>query len=120
MKFIPIAFVWLLVVTASAQPKSINVIGYFSGSPQQVENIQAEKLTHVIFSFCHLKENQLHIDSKNDSLTIKKLVELKKKNPQLKVMLSLGGWGGCAPSSDAFSTAKGREEFAASTFALNK
>ena len=107
----------LLATSVSAQ---IKVIGYFSGNAQQVETIQAEKLTHIIFSFCHLKGNQLQVDSKEDSLTIRKLVDLKKKNPQLKVMLSLGGWGGCAPCSDVFSSATGRDEFAASTLALNK
>src|SRR5260370_17215773 len=109
-----------MCVTALLGQGFMEVIGYYSGNAKQVDEIQGEKLKHLIFSFCHLKGNQLHVDSKDDSLTIKKLVELKKKNPQLKVMLSLGGWGGCAPSSDAFSTAKGREEFAASTFALNK
>src|SRR5260221_7820397 len=119
MKSIQSIFFSMLVTTSFGQ-SSMTVIGYYSGNAQQVDEIQAEKLTHLIFSFCHLKGNQLHVDSKDDSLTIKKLVELKKKNPQLKVMLSLGGWGGCAPCSDVFSTSKGREEFAASTLALNK
>jgi len=99
---------------------SINVIGYYSGKSDQVKNIQADKLTHIIFSFCHLKGNKLQVDSREDSITIKKLVELKKKNPQLKVMLSLGGWGGCAPCSNVFSSAQGRDEFASSTLALNQ
>ena len=34
-------------------------------------------------------------------------------------MLSLGGWGGCAPCSDVFSTAKGREVFAQSVKEVN-
>lgn len=119
MKFTLSIFISLLAISTYAQ-SPLKVIGYFSGNAEQVEAIQAEKLTHVIFSFCHLKGNQLNVDSKADSLSIKKLVELKKKNPQLKVMLSLGGWGGCAPCSDVFSTVKGREEFATSTLALNK
>jgi len=119
MKFIQSIFLALLTISTYAQ-SSLKVIGYFSGNAQQIENIQPEKLTHIIFSFCHLKGNQLSVDSKDDSITIKKLVELKKKNPQLKVMLSLGGWGGCGPCSDVFSSVKGREEFAASTLALNK
>jgi chitinase len=32
----------------------------------------------------------------------------------LKVILSLGGWGGCKTCSEVFSTAQGREEFASS------
>ncbi len=120
MKFIQAIILWVFALNVAAQSKSILVIGYFSGNAQQVESIQAERLTHIIFSFCHLKGNQLQVGSKGDSLTIKKLVDLKKRNPQLKVMLSLGGWGGCAPCSDIFSSAHDREEFASSTLALNR
>jgi chitinase len=42
------------------------------------------------------------------------MVKLKKTYPGLKVMLSLGGWGGCETCSDVFNTEKGREEFAVS------
>jgi len=112
--------VFLSISVSLAQNRSMKVIGYFSGSAQEVDNVEAQKLTHIIFSFCHLKGSQLIVDSKNDSITITKLVALKKANPQLKVMLSLGGWGGCGPCSDVFASAKGREEFAESTLALNK
>src|SRR5437879_13756162 len=78
MKFIQAIILWAFALNVAAQPKSIHVIGYFSGNAQQVESIQTEKLTHIIFSFCHLKGNQLQVGSKDDSLTIKKLVGLKK------------------------------------------
>src|SRR6202035_117208 len=51
----------------------------------------------------------------NDTATIKHLVLLKEKNPKLKVILSLGGWGGCRSCPDVFSTDSGRKEFARST-----
>jgi len=38
-------------------------------------------------------------------------VALKTKNPDLKVILSLGGWGGCKTCPDVFSTDSGRREF---------
>lgn len=120
MKSIATVLLLLFACTSFAQTNSMKVIGYFSGSAQEVDNVEAKKLTHIIFSFCHLKGNKLVVDSKNDSITITKLVALKKINPQLKVMLSLGGWGGCGPCSDVFNSAKGREEFAESTLALNK
>ncbi|HCW09074.1 MAG TPA: glycoside hydrolase [Cytophagales bacterium] len=100
--------------------KNFNVIAYFSGKADQVESIEANKLTHIIFSFCHLKGNRLAVDSKEDSITISKLVGLKKNNPQLKVMLSLGGWSGCGPCSDVFNTSQGREDFSQSVLALNQ
>lgn len=97
-----------------AQKPNLNVIAYYSGGPEYVDRIAAGKLTHIIFSFGHLKGNRFNIGSKRDSTTIHNLVQLKKKNPDLKVILSLGGWGGCATCSDVFSSAEARKEFASS------
>jgi chitinase len=98
-----------------APKKNIAVIAYYSGNAAGTESIAAEKLTHIIFSFGHLKGNRLSIDNANDTLTIQKLVALKSKNAQLKIILSLGGWGGCKNCSPVFAKAAGRNEFASST-----
>jgi chitinase len=103
-----------------AQEKNFNIIAYYAGGPEKVDSLPAEKLTHIIYSFCHLSGNRLVADSEPDSLTIQKLAGLKSKNPRLKVLLSLGGWGGCERCSDVFSTEAGRQEFANSTLALNQ
>ena len=117
--FIAVAISFASVsVHAQGKPNSLKVIGYFAGKADQVDDVPAEKLTHIIFSFCHLKGNRLHVDSPSDSLTITKLVGLRKRNPQLKIILSLGGWGGCAPCSDVFSTEAGRTEFSRSVSGL--
>jgi chitinase len=100
--------------------KGITVIAYYSNGPEKVAQLPAEKLTHIIFSFGHLKGNQFAIDSKRDSTTIRNLVLLKKRNPNLKVILSLGGWGGCETCSDVFLTAAGRHEFALSVAKANQ
>ena len=90
------------------------VIAYYAGQAAQVDSFAAEKLTHIIFSFCHLKGNRLAVDNAGDTATLQRLVALKKRNPQLKVLLSLGGWGGCETCSDVFSTEPAREEFSQS------
>lgn len=105
-------------ILATGQAKDFNVIAYFSGGPEQVDSLPAEKLTHIIFSFCHLKGNRLTVDDARDSLSIRKLVALKSRNPKLKIILSLGGWGGCATCSEVFSNEAARAEFAESTRAL--
>lgn len=103
-----------------AQPTNkFAVIAYYMADDKQIEEYDVNKLTHIIFSFCHLKDNKLQVDNAEDSSTIKHLVSLKKNNPKLKVMLSLGGWGGCAPCSNVFSTTAGRKVFAQSVKALN-
>jgi chitinase len=100
--------------------KEFNIIAYYSAGPEKVDSLPAKKLTHIIFSFCHLTGNKLTVDNAQDSLTIQKLVGLKKQNPKLKVMLSLGGWGGCKSCSDIFSTEAARKEFAQSVLTLNR
>jgi chitinase len=103
--------------------RSITVTGYFFGKAADVDSIaitNVNKFTHIIFSFCHLKGNMLQVDKPEDASAITALVGLKKKNPSLKILLSLGGWGGCATCSDVFSTAKGRKDFAASVLQLNE
>ncbi len=112
-----LVFCCFLVCTANTfvkPKKDIAVIGYYAGNGQEIDKYPVEKLTHLIFSFLHLKGNELAVDSKNDSITIKHLVELKKKNPRLKIILSLGGWTGCYTCSGVFSTEKGRKDFAVS------
>lgn len=105
---------------AQTSPNKISVIGYYAGDANSVDAYPIEMLTHIIFSFCHLKGNELHVDNMNDTITIRHLVDLKKRNPSLKVILSIGGWGGCAPCSEVFSTDKGRGEFASSVKHLNE
>src|ERR1700748_610276 len=82
------------IVNAQNQYKKTAVIAYDSGDLNTVNAYPVEKLTHIIYSFCHLKNDELHVDNARDSLIIQHLVELKKRNSSLKVILSLGGWGG--------------------------
>jgi chitinase len=100
--------------------QSLAVIGYYAGRAAGIDSFAVEKLTHIIFSFCHLKGNQLAVDDANDTATIQRLVSLKSRNPKLKVLLSLGGWGGCATCSEVFAVKNGRREFAESVNNLLK
>jgi len=121
MKRIIIVFAATLLISCS-EPESgnIQVIAYYSAGSEGVEKLPAKDLDQIIYSFCHLKGNRLAVDDAGDSVTIRKLVDLKKTNPALKVVLSLGGWGGCEPCSDVFSTDSARKEFAQSVLELNQ
>lgn len=101
-----------------SQIDKYSVIAYYTGNAEEIDKYQVSKLTHIIFSFAHLKGNELSIDNVENGNTIRHLVSLKQKNPQLKIILSLGGWGGCETCSDVFATSKGREEFSASVLRL--
>ncbi len=114
----------IFIITQSSlvaqSKKEFNVLAYYSAGPEKVDSLSVRKLTHIIFSFCHLTGSQLTVDNGQDTLTIQKLVGLKKQNSGLKILLSLGGWGGCKTCSDVFSTEAARKEFAQSVLALNR
>jgi len=120
VRFIVVLLLLTSVAEGQTLPKQKTaVIGYYAGNAQSVSAYPIEKLTHIIFSFCHLKENELWVDNKKDTLTLQKLISLKQRNPALKVILSLGGWGGCEMCSEVFSTDKGRKDFAKSVKKAN-
>jgi chitinase len=105
-------------VFSQQSEKPMVVIAYYMGDANDIASYKTDQLTHIIFSFLHLKGNILALDNSVDSLTITKLVALKKTNPGIKIILSLGGWGGCKTCSEVFDTEIGREEFSQSVFQL--
>ncbi|MCW3094331.1 MAG: Chitinase [Ferruginibacter sp.] len=118
IKYVLLLQMLLLCTICQAQKNDISVIAYYTGG-NDVDSFALEKLTHIIFSFCHLKENKLYVSNARDTAMIQRLVDIKKRLPNLKVMLALGGWGGCATCSDVFSTKRGRREFARSVKQIN-
>jgi chitinase len=93
---------------------SLAIMAYYTGNGTEINQYHIDELTHLIFSFLHLRGTQLAVDSSTDSVTLRQLSALKNQYPHLKVMVSMGGWGGCAPCSAAFSTPQGRYQFAQS------
>jgi chitinase len=98
----------------AASKPSMAVIAYYAGDANGFRQYPTQQLTHIIYSFLHLNGTAFAFDTPKDQSTVAALVALKAQNPQLKVMLSLGGWGGCETCSQVFATAQGRTEFATS------
>jgi len=97
------------------QEETPQIIAYYAGSKNAIDQYDLNGLNQLIYSFLHLKGNELAIDNESDSLTLMYLTGLKSKYPKLKVLVSLGGWTGCKTCSEVFSTDKGRKDFAIST-----
>ena len=117
MKSLPVLLIFTLFISANSvaqKNKDIKVIAYYSGPISELDSIDVNKITHLIFCFGHLDGQRYRVDNAKDTAIIQRMVSLKAKNPKLKVLLSLGGWGGCETCSDAFFTSEGRKEFARS------
>jgi chitinase len=104
--------------TIHSQPKkgiknsSFRVVAYFRGDIKEVQKYDYQKVTHLIYCFMYLKGNQIGFKNEDSENTLKECVALKKKYPKLKVLIALGGWGGCETCSSVFSSNEARLEFA--------
>uniref|UniRef100_A0A8D8USC8 Probable chitinase 3 n=1 Tax=Cacopsylla melanoneura TaxID=428564 RepID=A0A8D8USC8_9HEMI len=59
------------------------------------ENIDAKLCTHVIYAFGTLKEHKLTLNEdkeKDEAGKFEALIQLREKNPDIKILLAIGGW----------------------------
>jgi chitinase len=93
------------------------IIGYVAGYNGLIktESLDVTKLTHINYAFVDIKNNRawLH-NEKTDTTNFRTLNLLKKINPNLKIMISIGGWSWSKNFSDAVLTDSSRKAFAAS------
>ena len=112
LKKLIVLLVFFFTTTALfSQENKIRVLSYYAGPAEALDNFDANQMTHIIFCFGRLNGNKFSIRGARDTAVIEKMMSLKSKNPDLKVLISLGGWGGCKTCSDVFATKIGREEF---------
>lgn len=95
--------------------KQYKIIAYYTGNADRLQQFPLDKLTHIIYSFVKLQNDSLMLRDAEQEKTVLEIVALKKKFPQLKIMVSMGGWSGCAPCSELFSDAQHRKTFAKTT-----
>jgi chitinase len=108
-------------INAFSQPvNDYKIIAYYTGNGEKIKEYPVEKLTHIIYSFLKIKEDTLTVANEKQAQSLKQIVALKVKYPKLKIMVSIGGWGGCAPCSDLFASEKHRQTFAKTTVAFFK
>lgn len=101
------------------------VVGYYAGwaayqgfTPDQ---IPAEELTQINYAFAQIDPDSGTImleDQTQDKKNLAALRKLRTRNPQLKLLISVGGWSDSKYFSDVASTKARRETFAASCAAF--
>jgi len=84
-------------------------------------NEKANQITHINYAFANIKDGKVIEGNDSDGEVFEKLNELKQANKELKILISVGGWGWSKNFSDAVLTENSRQIFANSAidFMLN-
>jgi len=99
------------------------IIGYVGGFHGLVntDEIKANQLTHINYAFVNVQDGKAFLtNEKTDSTNFRKLNLLKKINPDLKILISIGGWAWSENFSDAVLTDSSRAIFAKSSVDIIK
>jgi len=105
---IPKWALFISVVTLAGTADAQNLIGYYNSHKGGPASQKLDRLTHLIYCFARLDGDRIAF-SASDSDIIR---SLKRKNPNLKILLSIGGWEGCPTCPQVFATTTGRDHFA--------
>lgn len=109
--------------TVSTTDSAYKIIGYVAGwrSDFQLQTIAADKLTHINYAFANVVDGKVAEGSvQRDTDNFTTLRALKKKNPNLKILISVGGWSWSENFSDAALTDSSRTVFANSAVEFMK
>ena len=128
---LPLARVLACIFSCIAMPRGLaesavalpedgapKVVAYVPGGSVPAV-IHPEKLTHIIYAFGRIDGNRALLDRPGVAGDLARLNALKRQNPQLAVMVSIGGWGADG-FSDAALTRSSRQTLARSVVALLK
>lgn len=125
--YLMLPLVGLLLLGASGSPAGdsdgheppYRIIGYVTGQAD-IWSIDAEKLTHINYAFAKVSEADT-IGFQNDRAShhLAQLQALKAQNPDLKLLVSVGGWG-AKNFTDAALTDSSRARFARSAVQMVK
>ncbi|MBC3787511.1 glycoside hydrolase family 18 protein [Spirosoma utsteinense] len=110
-----------LVGRAQSVNRKPVIIGYVTDKGWTTDQIDASKLTHINYAFAvPAADGKLAPLTSLDSLNLSRLTSLRNSNKELKILISIGGWGGCKYFSDAALTDQSRQKFANDAVALLK
>ncbi|WP_411274141.1 glycoside hydrolase family 18 protein [Daejeonella sp.] len=100
----------------SARKKKYVINGYvggYRGTPVNIDEIDANKLTHINYAFVNCIDSMAVLSNlKTDTVNFRLLNQLKKINPDLQILISIGGWTWSKNFSDAVLTPTSRLLFA--------
>jgi chitinase len=103
----------LLGIGAVARAAEPVIAGYVFPQTGEIQpgQIDPHKLTRINFAFAHIAGGRMALGSANDELSLAHVTMLRRQNPGLTVLISVGGWLGSADFSDVALTAQSRAVF---------
>lgn len=128
-RLIPLALVFTLLLSlagpgrASAAAPRGAVVGYYAswaaGQGYEPEDIPAELFTQINYAFAGVQGGRAVLTApERDGKALRELTALRRRNPDLKIVLSLGGWDDSAGFSDAAASPQSRGVFVQSCLDL--
>jgi chitinase len=102
----------LFADASKTSPQAAIVAYVFPGSSLlQPGEIAARKVTRINFAFTLIQDGKIVTEDPSDAANLATLVALKKDNPALTVLISVGGWLGSGNFSDMALTHESRDVF---------
>ncbi len=105
--------------SAAGAENTGEIVGYYASwaaaqgyGPDQ---LPAERFTQINYAFAKIINGAAALgDPARDAKNLRELTALRRRNPDLKLVLSLGGWDDSTGFSDAAASPEGRKAFARS------
>lgn len=96
-----------------AADDGVNVMAYYypPRGDFDPEKLPFDKLTHIIYSFTEVIDNEMKFKNDSSEIMLRMLVNEKRKHPHLKVMIACGGWGGSGGFSEMARSPEKRKKF---------
>ena len=96
-----------------ATPKRPAVIGYVFPQERLLApgEIDAARLTHINYAFANVRDGRVVEGFAHDAENLRVLTGLRAANPQLRILVSVGGWTWSKAFSDAALTPASRQRF---------
>jgi chitinase len=98
---------------AFPRARAPQVVGYVfpQNDALQPGQIDAQLLTRINYAFANIKDGRIVTGFAQDKTNLAFLVALRKQNPSLRVLVSVGGWLWSTDFSDVALTRQSRRQF---------
>lgn len=121
MRNISVFLIWIIFLipfscskqTSTYKIPSIAILAYYVPPENNYhpEELPLDELTHIIFSFTEVIDQEMKFKNPESSDKLKSLAAQKKYHPNLKVMIACGGWGGSGGFSEMAETPENRKKY---------